>query len=239
MTSNTARSDPRSARSLLKSAIEPCRRAATQALVKVVPQLSFIELPNLAGYRIAGRCIDSDVDPRAVLNPPYSIVSSTIGRHTYLADNAQITRATVGAFCSIGPNLMCGWGWHPTEGISTSPMFYSTARQNGVTLTREDKVPESKPIVIGNDVFIGMNVTIVDGASIGDGAVIGAGAVVAGDIPPYAIAVGVPARVARYRFEAAVVERLLAVRWWDFSEDRLADVERDFWDVEAFLEKHG
>ena len=79
---------------------------------------------------------------------------------------------------------MCGWGIHPTQGISTSPMFYSSKKQNGITLSLIDKVEETKTIKIGNDVFIGANVTILDGISIGNGAIIGAGAVVSKDIPP-------------------------------------------------------
>ena len=48
-------------------------------------------------------------------------------------------------------------------------MFYSTQKQNGMTLASANKIEERKPIVIGNDVFIGANVTILDGVKIGDG----------------------------------------------------------------------
>lgn len=54
-------------------------------------------------------------------------------------------------------------------------------------------------VVIGDDVWIGSKVTILDGVNIGTGVVIGAGAVVTRSIPPMAIAVGVPARIVRYR----------------------------------------
>ncbi len=57
----------------------------------------------------------------------------------------------------------------------------------------------SKGIVIEDGVWLGSNVVVVDGVRIGEGAVIGAGAVVSRDIPPYAIAVGVPARVVKMR----------------------------------------
>lgn len=55
-----------------------------------------------------------------------------------------------------------------------------------------------RSIVIGKNVWIGANVTICPGVHIGDAAVVGANAVVASDIPAFAVAVGVPARVIRY-----------------------------------------
>jgi len=55
------------------------------------------------------------------------------------------------------------------------------------------------PVSIGNDVWIGANCTILGGVSIGSGAVIGAGSIVTKDIPDYAIAIGNPARVIKYR----------------------------------------
>jgi acetyltransferase-like isoleucine patch superfamily enzyme len=53
----------------------------------------------------------------------------------------------------------------------------------------------SKGIRIGRDAWLGAGVVVLDGATIGDGAIVGAGAVVTGEIPPLAIAAGVPAKV--------------------------------------------
>ena len=78
---------------------------------------------------------------------------------------------------------------------------------------------------------------MLDGVRIGDGAVIGAGAVVIDNIPPYAVAVGVPAKVVKYRFDEATIKALLEKQWWNGSDEELKEVERNFWDVEAFLSR--
>lgn len=63
--------------------------------------------------------------------------------------------------------------------------------------------PESRVTEIGHDVLIGHGATVMRGVSIGNGAIVGAGAVVTKDVPPYAIVAGVPAKIVRYRFDAA------------------------------------
>lgn len=169
------------------------------------------------------------------IETPFYLNNIDLGDYSYIAGNSQISNARIGKFCSIGPNFCCGLGIHPTNGISTSPMFYSVAKQNGITLTKEDKIEETKQTVIGNDVFIGTNVTILDGVTIGAGVVIGAGAVVVNDIPDYAVAVGVPAKVVKYRFEKEKIEKLLQMRWWDWELSKLQSIENDFFDLDKFL----
>ncbi len=171
------------------------------------------------------------------INAPFFLHKVVIGDYTYLSVNSHVCNTTIGKFCSIGPNFCCGLGVHPTNGISTAPMFYSTAKQNGISLCKENKIEESLHTTIGNDVFIGANVTVLDGVTIADGAVIGAGAVVTQDIPPYAIAVGVPAKVVKYRFDEATIQKLLEKSWWNGSEKDLDLVEKYFWEVEDFFGK--
>ena len=178
-----------------------------------------------------------DISKRCKIYEPYHLRKCSVGDYTYIAVNSRIQLTDIGKFCSIGPNFVCGYGVHPTDGVSTSPMFYSTRRQNGTTLSRRDKIEELKRISIGNDVFIGINVTVLDGVTIGDGAIIGAGAVVSKDIPPYAIAVGCPIRILRYRFDEETVQRFLRLKWWDRDMDCLRLAEKHFFDVEKFIEE--
>lgn len=181
---------------------------------------------------------ESKVSTKAKLVQPYDLRKVSIGDYSYTARNTYIANTEIGKFCSIGPNFCSGLGIHPTTGLSTSPMFYSTEKQNGVTLTEQNKIHESKPIVIGNDVFIGANVTVLDGISIGNGAVIGAGAVVSENIPPYAIAVGVPAKVIKYRFESKQIDELQKIEWWNFNDEKLKEVEKMFFDVDSFIKNY-
>jgi len=178
---------------------------------------------------------DAEFGAYSKATAPFFLHGVRLGDYSYIAKNSNISHCVIGKFCSIGPNFCCGLGLHPTNGISTAPMFYSTARQNGTTLSSGNKVEEMKQTIIGNDVFIGANVVVLDGVKIGDGAVIGAGAVVVDDIPPYAIAVGVPAKVVKYRFDDKTIEALLNKQWWNGTEEDLKKVARDFWDVESFL----
>ncbi len=181
---------------------------------------------------------DTHLGKNVMIYRPTHIKDSEIGDYTYISTNAQISMTHLGKFCSIGPNLLCGWGIHPTNGISTSPMFYSTRKQNGFSLTEKDKIMERKPITLGNDVFIGANVTILDGVTIGDGAIIGAGTVVSKDIPDYAIAVGCPIKIIKYRFDDETISALKRIQWWNFKEEELQDVERMFFDIEGFIKKY-
>lgn len=186
-------------------------------------------------YLIRNSIHNSKIDEKVKLYEPYSISDSEVLSGTYVATNSMVSMTKIGKFCSIGPNFLCGYGIHPLNGISTSPAFYSTKKQNGFTFSSEDKIEERKWVTIGNDVFIGMNVSILDGVKIGDGAVIGAGSVVTKDVEPYSICAGVPARHIRYRFTDNQIKQLLKIKWWDWSNQKLSNVEKLFFDVDGFI----
>ncbi|WP_458098513.1 CatB-related O-acetyltransferase [Roseomonas sp. WA12] len=70
---------------------------------------------------------------------------------------------------------------------------------------------------IGHDVWIGQDVLLAQGISVGHGSVIASGAVVTKDVPPYSIVGGTPARMLRPRFPTDLIERFLAVEWWNYA----------------------
>ena len=94
---------------------------------------------------------------------------------------------------------------------------------------------------IGNDVYIGaysfVNASKV--ASIGDGAIIGAGAVVLEDVPPYAVVVGVPAKIKRYRYSLEMIETLLRVKWWNWPFDEINANADALMSPEIFMQRFG
>jgi virginiamycin A acetyltransferase len=118
---------------------------------------------------------------------------------------------TVGRYCSIAQGVRTMNRNHPLEFKSTHAFFFNPE----LGLIREDPI-NYLPLEIGNDVWIGAKAVILPNVrKIGDGAVIGASAVVNKDVPPYAVVVGNPARVVRFRFPPEVISRLLASRWWE------------------------
>jgi acetyltransferase-like isoleucine patch superfamily enzyme len=207
-------------------------------LVTLYPELYKLKNPLFNFESIMSYASNVQRGRNVKIDQIYRLQNVTIGEGTYFSENSIISYSRIGKYCSIGPNFFCGWGVHPTNGLSTSPLFYSTKSQAGVPYSSVDKIEERKQINIGNDVFIGANVTVLDGVTIGDGAIIGAGAVVSKDIPPYAIAVGCPIKVIKYRFSETQIEALLKIRWWDFPEEQLQDVERLFFDIDAFIQKY-
>ena len=140
----------------------------------------------------------------------------------------------IGRYCSLS------WDLNFIVASNHNYGFVTTLPLNRMGVDKKNIPCYKNPgqIIIGHDVWIGQGVTILGGAKIGNGAVIGAGAVVAKNIPPYAIAVGNPARVIKYRFDAATIKKFLAVKWWNWSLEKIADNVHLMTDVEKFLAAH-
>jgi acetyltransferase-like isoleucine patch superfamily enzyme len=109
-----------------------------------------------------------------------------IGANTYINRNTfidAIESLSIGQHCAIGPNCYITDHDHGTD-INFTPL-------------KQPMV--AKPTKIGDRVWIGANVTILKGVTIGDDAIVGAGSVVTKDLPAKSIAVGIPAKVIKFR----------------------------------------
>ena len=175
------------------------------------------------------------IDNTVIIKAPCKIANVIIEKNSYVTRNAIISYTEIGKFVSIGPNFLCGWGVHPTNGISTNPSFYSSNPTSNLKLSESSKIEERKKISIGNDVFIGGNVTVLDGVNIGDGAIIGAGTVVSKNVPPYAIAIGNPMKILKYRYDEKTIEQMLKIKWWNWRDEELQHVEKNFFNIEKFI----
>ncbi len=193
---------------------------------------------KLAFNHISLNIKKSKVSEKSKIYAPALIDDVTIDDYTYISPNANISKTSIGKFNSIGPNFICGYGIHPLNAISTSPVFYTKNGIENKSFCDNDIFETRKPIIIGNDVFIGANVTVLDGVTIGNGAVIGAGAVVVKDIPAYAIAVGVPAKVIKYRFDDEQIKKFQEIKWWEGTTEYFLKIEKTFFKVDEFLESN-
>jgi acetyltransferase-like isoleucine patch superfamily enzyme len=166
----------------------------------------------------------------------------TVGRHTYghVAQTFQIfmhgARIDIGSFCSLGPEVrVLAGSEHVTDRAATFPLnallFEPAAGNAGEAIDRG-------PTMIGNDVWIGLRAIVLSGVSVGHGAVLGAGVVVSKWVPPYAVVVGNPAQIVGYRFDADTRNRLLALAWWDWTDEEIAALRAEFSsDVRSFIDR--
>jgi virginiamycin A acetyltransferase len=126
----------------------------------------------------------------------------------------------IGKFCAIaqGAQFIMNGANHPLSGFSTFPWSSFEGWKENAPV----EWPNRGNTVLGNDVWIGRDAVIMPGVTIGHGAIIGSHAVVAKDVPPYGVAVGNPARVAKRRFDDATIAALLEIAWWDWPPDAIA-----------------
>lgn len=130
----------------------------------------------------------------------------------------------IGKFCSIacGAKFIFNSANHTLSSFSTYP-FPIFFEEWGLNIKDVAAAWDNKgDIIIGNDVWIGYEAVIMAGVTIGDGAIIGTRAVVTKDVPPYTIVGGVPAKTIRKRFNNETLDELLKIKWWDWSEERIA-----------------
>jgi len=163
----------------------------------------------------------------------------TVGRGTYgvklksfhsLNPDASVT---IGNFCSIALEvLIFSKADLPVNLPSTYPfktLLLYPERGNQDAITKGE-------VIIGHDVWIGARAMILSGVTIGNSAVIGAGAVVANDVPPYAIVLGNPGKIAKFRFSEMQIDALQEIAWWDWPDQKIRSFEASFYgDIDEFI----
>lgn len=157
-----------------------------------------------------------------------------------LVNNYSVLYSDVelGRYCSIARFVEVGVAAHPHDWLSTSNIQYSNTLMRGhpdTTFKRKVSFEYDRETKIGNDVWIGAKSIVKSGVKIGHGAIIGGGAFVHRDVPDYAIVVGQPAKILRFRFDDATIADLLELCWWDFAPKDLTMV--DFKNVKRAIEQ--
>lgn len=177
-----------------------------------------------------------------------ALQDSHMGYGSYIAERSVIRKTLIGKYSSIGPDVKCIFGKHPSHTfVSTHPAFFSTLKQAGFSYTKEQLFKEYEKtldaagnysIIIGNDVWIGAGVSLMDGVTIGDGAILAANSLIVKDVEPYTIVGGVPAKVIKYRFEKDEIEFLNQFKWWEKKENWIKENSTEFKDIKKFIQKN-
>ena len=165
-------------------------------------------------------------DKEIYVKPTITNPNIIVGEFTYIADSEFESHAThfypwsrdkliIGKFCQIasGVEFVMNDANHQMNAVSTFP-FYTLEGWN-MEAPQSSDMPFKGNTEIGNDVWIGQNAVILPGTHIGDGAVVGLNSVAGGNIPPYTIVAGNPAKEIRKRFDDELIELMLKFKWWD------------------------
>lgn len=190
-------------------------------MVAIIKKIKYIIHRN--AYRKAWRNRNLHNDTIPFDDYPESLV--VVGAYTYgciHVDYYGMTdeRLEIGSFCSIASGVVfITGGGHLMDRFTTFPL---ERKIQGI------KEETSKgAIIIKDDVWIGRDAMILSGVTVGQGAVIGARSVVAKDVPAYAVVIGNPAKVIRYRFTDIQIQELLKLdlkKIADYNKSKLMEL---------------
>lgn len=186
--------------------------------------------------------IESIIGRYTDIGPNWTVMESCLGDYSYLAgSDGTVIHTEIGKFCSIASHAVINPGDHPMHRVTQHHCTYRR-RRYGFAATDDEEIFEwrrRRKCRIGHDVWIGEGAKIMAGVSIDTGAVVAAGAVVTMDVSPYQVVAGVPARPLRLRFAPGVIEKLMAIAWWDWDRRILERRFDDFSNLERFIETYG
>lgn len=183
---------------------------------------NILSLPKRLVSHIALFCVlqEAVVDKTAAICSGVRFYRGKIGKYSYIGNNSFVSDTDIGSFTSISTDCYIGGTSHPTDWVSTSPVFHKWEIIMKKNFARNE-FEIFKRTTIGNDVWIGNRVMIKAGVKIADGAVIGMGSIVTKDIGPYEIWAGNPARLIRKRFEDETIDALEKMKWWEWDDNKI------------------
>lgn len=154
---------------------------------RLPPSWSSVRLGQTALRRFCGKLMLAGCGKKVNIEKGATFSAKvTLGDYSGIGINAKIYGT-----CHIGKYVMMG------EDVT---IITRNHRYDSVDIPMMQQGFETEqPVTIGDDVWIGDRVLILPGVKIGNGCILAAGAVVTKDVPDYAIAAGVPARVIRLR----------------------------------------
>jgi virginiamycin A acetyltransferase len=205
-----------------EQALEGPGRKSPGSVDPAVGEMHFrLILPNEQNEQAKPIVRDMDQKPGFVIG--------SVGKYSYASFEVYVNYADYGKVT----NLQIGN--HSSLAFDISLLFNRDHDYKSLTMSssslfsgREPVYTQKGQILIGHDVWIGGSVYVLSGVRIGNGAIIGARSVVSKDIPPYAIAVGNPIRVVKYRYNEDQIRKLLQIRWWDWKDEVIASRKHYF-----------
>jgi virginiamycin A acetyltransferase len=156
---------------------------------------------------------------------------SFVARGAVLGRRVRVTGPAYIDPCEIGPYAIVGRIILRSANHHTEYLNIQETAQRRVIGAKSMLKPPTRLVRIGPATWVGDNVTVLEGVEIGTGAIVGAGAVVTKSVPPYAIAVGNPARVLRYRYPEEIIELITPVEWWTWSDEKLR-ANKDLFEID-------
>lgn len=173
------------------------------------------------GIKVNPKRISSKVKIEAPNNLDDDVIIQNdveIGRNTYIGPWVFIfSHVSIGRYVSIAAQTIIGGYEHEQTHFTTKQAIFDQTKT-----------------VIGHDVWIGGKAVIKRGVTVGTGAIVGAGSIVTKNVPPYAVVVGNPARVIRYRFDDDTIYKLINSKWWELDADIIQHLPHD--DIKKCIE---